>query len=224
MQAPFARVTRSGKMLSRRTWALLEDAAEAADVPLRVVQGSWARGRLSAGTHTGAGAFDLSVRGLSRAQRLRFVNELRKRNTATWLRSREFGWYLGDHIHGIVIDEPGLSYGARRQVINYNQGLNGLANKRRDPHPRPKQTPFDGAPAPLPTAVKVKLANLRYGKRNDDVRDLQRALGIVADGFYGPRTDTAVRAHQKRMGLVPDRKGRSFVGPKQAARLKLIAI
>jgi hypothetical protein len=224
MLAPFIRVTRSGKTLTRRTWALLEDAGRAAGVPVRVVQGSWSRGGLSAGTHSGAGAFDLSVRGMTRAQRLRLVNELRKRNVAAWLRSREFGWYLGDHIHGIVKDEPGLSYGARRQVINYNQGLNGLASKRRDPHPRPKQVPFDGAPKPLPEAARVKLANLRYGKRNDDVRDLQRALGIVADGYYGPKTDAAVRAHQKRMGLRPDRVRRSYVGPKQAARLGLIVV
>jgi len=224
MLAPFARVTRNGRTLSRRDWALLEDAGRAAGVPVRVVQGSWSRGSLSAGTHSGGGAFDLSVRGMTEAQALRLVHELRKRNVAAWLRSRRFGWYRGDHIHGIVKDSPGLSYGARRQVINYNQGLNGLANKRRDPHPRPKQTPFAGAPTPLPADVRVRLANLRYGKRNDDVRDLQRALGIVADGIYGPRTDAAVRAHQRRMGLRPDRRGRSFVGPRQARRLGLIVV
>lgn len=229
MASPWQRVGRGPiwrrRYLTRRDWALLDDVSREVGIPLNVVQGSWSGGRKSAGTHTGAGAFDISTRGMSRAKALEVVNELRKRNVAAWFRSREFGWRQGDHIHGIVKDTPGLAYGAKRQVINYNDGLNGLSSRRRDPHPRPAQRKFiiDGMSEPpvVTKPLEVRLRNLRYGQRNDDVKDLQKALKITQDGVYGPVTDAAVRAHQKRMGLVPDPKGKSYVGPKQAKALGL---
>jgi hypothetical protein len=230
--SPWDRIGRrfgwSRKYLTRRDWALLDDAGKAAGVPIRVVQGSWSGGvRASAGTHAGAGAFDLSVRGMTKAQQLNLVRELRERNVAAWLRSPEYGWNQPKnvHIHGIVKDTPGLSYGARRQVVNYNDGKNGLASKRKDPHARPTQHKFlipGMTSLPRVTAdTEVRLNNLRYGKTNADVRDLQRALKMHVDGFYGPITDAAVRAHQKKLGLTPDPKGKSYVGPKQARALGL---
>lgn len=158
MTDPTARVTRDGKTLSARVWALLDDAGKAANVPIRVVQGSWSGGvAASAGTHQGAGAFDLSVSGMDRGEMLTLVNALRKRNVAAWLRSPEYGWTsTGPHIHGIVIDEPGLSTAARSQVVAYARGLNGLANAHRDPFARPAQTHFAmpeeaAVPAPAKT-------------------------------------------------------------------------
>ena len=232
MAAPsaWAPTWRGGKRLTRRDWAIVDDVSKAVGVKLVVVQGSWSGGvRASAGTHSGAGAIDISVRGMSRAKQLEVVNEFRKRNGAAWLRSPEFGWNQprNIHIHVIIKDTPGLSYGARRQVINYNSGLNGLASKRRDPHPRPAQTKFALPGQHIPTtssAVYVKIANLKYGKTNDDVKDLQRRLKVAPDGFYGPVTDDAVRAHQRKMKLTPDPKGKSFVGPKQAEALGLTII
>jgi peptidoglycan hydrolase-like protein with peptidoglycan-binding domain len=166
---------------------------------------------------------------MTRAQALRLVNELRKRNVAAWLRAPGYGWNQprNVHIHGIVKDTPGLSYGARRQVINYNNGLNGLASKRRDPHPRPAQKKFALPGQHIPDnshKVYVKIANLKYGKSNADVKDLQRKLKVAPDGYYGPVTDNAVRAHQKKMKLNPDPKGKSFVGPKQAEALGLTVL
>jgi hypothetical protein len=173
--------------------------------------------RLSAGTHNGGGAFDLSVHGLTRAQQLRLISELRKRNVAAWLRSPEFGWPArlgGAHIHGIVRDEPGLSAGARAQVVAYRLGRNGLASRRRDPHARPASLPFV-----TPDDVVVK--DLRFGKRNGSVRALQKVLRITQDGAYGLQTDRAVRDHQRRHNLAVDPAGKSFVGPVQARILGL---
>ena len=51
------------------------------------------------------------------------------------------------------------------------------------------------------------------------VADLQRALGITADGVYGPQTRRAVRRFQRRNGLVVD----GIAGPQTLAALGLAA-
>lgn len=231
MPSPRDRVTRNGKTLSRRVWDLLADVEKETGIDLVVVQGAYNRGGVaaSAGTHDGAGAFDLSVRGMTESQAIRVVVALRKRYVDAWLRSPKFGWPArlgGSHIHGIVADEPGLSAGARQQVVAYNAGRNGLASRAHDPFPRPSRAHFGEHVAAMVASGRagahVKLANLRFGKHNDDVKDLQHALHITADGVYGPVTDKAVRDHQRSHGWAPDPAGHSYVGPTQARALGLI--
>lgn len=230
MTSPNDRITKNGKTLSRRVWAIIERAKKDANIPkdkAYVLQGSWAKGSLSAGTHFGGGAADLSVRGLTEAEALALVFELRRWYGVAYLRSPKFGWPArlgGSHIHVIFADEPGLSYGAKRQVINYNNGKNALASNLKDPHKRPEKRQHFGTYTTVAGDSKVKLNNLRYGKRNQDVKDLQKALHIAADGYYGPITDKAVRAHQKKLGWVPDPVRKSYVGPRQAKRLGLILV
>jgi murein L,D-transpeptidase YcbB/YkuD len=55
---------------------------------------------------------------------------------------------------------------------------------------------FDGSPA-LPRAM-------RQGDKGDDVRALQRALGIIVDGDFGPATEQEVRLFQMNHDLVAD--------------------
>lgn len=45
---------------------------------------------------------------------------------------------------------------------------------------------------------------LRAGDRGDNVKTMQKALGISADGSFGPGTKRAVKAFQKANGLVAD--------------------
>lgn len=56
---------------------------------------------------------------------------------------------------------------------------------------------------------------LHVGGRGQAVRDLQRRLGIPADGIFGPQTKRAVKAFQARHGLQAD----GVVGPRTRAAL-----
>ena len=47
------------------------------------------------------------------------------------------------------------------------------------------------------------------GDRGKAVRSIQRALGVSADGIFGPQTERAVRRFQRRRGLLVD----GVVGP-----------
>jgi Transglycosylase-like domain/Putative peptidoglycan binding domain len=55
------------------------------------------------------------------------------------------------------------------------------------------------------------------GDRGDAVRRVQRALGVAADGVFGPQTERAVRRFQRRRGLLAD----GIVGPRTRAALGL---
>lgn len=70
----------------------------------------------------------------------------------------------------------------------------------------------DPAPA-MPAAPKL----LRKGSKGEEVRRLQRLLGIKADGVFGQATHDAVAAFQRKEKLTPD----GVVGPLTVDRLRL---
>lgn len=232
MAGPWDRVTKGRHTLYRRDWALIADAGISAGVQLRVMQGSWSGSvKASAGTHSGGGAVDISVAGMTERRALALVAELRKRNGAAWLRSPKYGWPArlgGAHIHCIIRDSPGLSRGAKAQVAAFNRGRNGLASQGRDPFARPAHRvwllPGQRPSVVVPAVVKGVLDQLRYGGRGAEVRALQRALRIAVDGRYGPQTDAAVRKHQRKLFGACDPRHKSFVGPRQASALGLIVL
>lgn len=59
------------------------------------------------------------------------------------------------------------------------------------------------------------MRTLRKGDRGEDVKTLQKALGIPADGIFGSGTEKAVIAYQKSKGLTAD----GVVGAKTWAAL-----
>jgi lysozyme len=75
-------------------------------------------------------------------------------------------------------------------------------------------------PAAAPTTPAAKPGGwctrlLKNGCRGDDVKELQRRLGVGADGVFGANTEAAVKAFQKKKGLGCD----GCVGPKTLAAL-----
>lgn len=54
------------------------------------------------------------------------------------------------------------------------------------------------------------MTTLKRGSKGEDVKKLQKLLGITADGDFGPKTEAAVKEFQKKNGLVAD----GIVGPK----------
>jgi peptidoglycan hydrolase-like protein with peptidoglycan-binding domain len=70
-------------------------------------------------------------------------------------------------------------------------------------------------PAPQPGAPPGR-PTLRRGAVGEGVKQIQTTAGVaVVDGFFGPRTEAAVRVFQRAHGLVPD----GIVGPKTWAAL-----
>jgi hypothetical protein len=74
----------------------------------------------------------------------------------------------------------------------------------------PEATPEDApvAPAPIhespkaPTPPKFAFpGNLEIGSRGKNVRDLQKKLKLKVDGEFGPLTEKAVKAFQKKSGI-----------------------
>ena len=69
--------------------------------------------------------------------------------------------------------------------------------------------------AAAPAAAASAGGSLRVGSKGEDVQRVQKALGIAADGDFGPGTERAVKAWQAANGLTPD----GVVGPKTLAKL-----
>ncbi len=157
-----------GETVDRRTSNMLREAQRIANEQdptigkLHLSQGCFCHGvAASAGTHSGAGAFDLSVRGYSEHQKEVIALSLRKVGFASWRRMPSQGPWP-EHIHGIAMGSKDLPSVAQSQVRSYLSGHNGLVGNARDTQDRPskiltweqyeaKYLP-DGQPPTNPTA------------------------------------------------------------------------
>jgi len=73
-------------------------------------------------------------------------------------------------------------------------------------------TPAATAAAP---ASASSVATLRRGSKGDEVKKMQVALGLTADGDFGPGTEAALKKWQTANGLTAD----GVAGPKTLAKL-----
>lgn len=91
--------------------------------------------------------------------------------------------------------------GGKRGVVAYR-----LANPQVAPASPAKAPTITPGPTLLATHASspVGLVTLRRGSRGEDVKVLQRRLGIADDGIFGADTDAAVRAFQRAKGLFVD--------------------
>ena len=70
------------------------------------------------------------------------------------------------------------------------------------------------------TRQSLRAGLLEFGDRGKAVARVQRALGITADGVFGPDTLQAVRSFQQRAGLIVD----GIVGPQTRLALDLLGV
>jgi peptidoglycan hydrolase-like protein with peptidoglycan-binding domain len=135
--APGARVTTGGFVVSTRTRNMLAEAKRLLGRDLKLDQGSYNPGGdpTSAGTHDGGGVVDISVKGMSSANRTAAVRALRLVGFAAWLRNpQQDDWPW--HIHAAAISDTDLSGQAQHQIGDYYLGRNGLAGRGPDDGPK----------------------------------------------------------------------------------------
>ena len=142
------------KRVNTRTSLMLAAADRTLPWTLKVTQGSYCVlqksgcAKASAGTHDGGGSIDLKASSLSKTQRWRTVQALRRVGFAAWLRvPSQCGGCWSTHIHAVAIGDTDIwqknkKYTNRDQVGDYFVGRNGLANHKRDNTPVKYRVPF----------------------------------------------------------------------------------
>jgi peptidoglycan hydrolase-like protein with peptidoglycan-binding domain len=60
---------------------------------------------------------------------------------------------------------------------------------------------------------------VKRGAKGDEVKEIQKVVGVTADGVFGPKTESAVKAFQKRYGIKPVD---GIVGPSTWAKIHAI--
>lgn len=123
------KVTWRGVTLDARTADMMNELDKlVGKIPLHPTQGSYHDGPLSAGTHNGGGAIDLSIHGLTHDNILtviKYANQIGFE--ASWWRTFP-EWTQGDHIHMIATGAPDLNVVAANQITAVRAGFNGLGH------------------------------------------------------------------------------------------------
>lgn len=115
-----------GWVTDRTTARALREAEKLYGAPIRISQGSYHVGALSAGTHLGGGVLDLSVRGLSRSNINRLVRCCRRVGLWAWYRDESSGF--SPHIHLVRVGCRDLNPIAAQQIVAARAGYNGLGH------------------------------------------------------------------------------------------------
>lgn len=94
-----------------------------------------------------------------------------------------------------------------KMTLVVNGGDNGLEDRRK--HYEHAKHVLGGHIEESQSTPAPQYETVRLGSNNDTVRAVQQALGLKADGEFGPKTEQAVKAWQTANGLKAD----GVVGP-----------
>lgn len=100
---------------------------------IRLAQGSFNSSVAASGsTHKGDGVFDARTAGvgLTASETVSLARAMADSGIAPYIRDSRDG--MDPHIHGLVIDDPEMDPSAKRQVADWDKGLNGLNNHAKD--------------------------------------------------------------------------------------------
>lgn len=125
-----------------------------------------------------------------------------------WLETKEGAlasalWFWGKNGLNAIADTGSVKAATKR----INGGDIGLADRERR-----YATAMQALTGDIPARAPVS-KTLRVGSKGDAVKQMQRKLGIAADGDFGRGTANAVKEWQTANGLTPD----GVIGPKSLA-------
>jgi murein DD-endopeptidase MepM/ murein hydrolase activator NlpD len=125
-------------------------------------------------------------------------------------RMGETGFATGKHLHWEIWS------GHRTAQPNINSGGKGFHDPMKFMAavlgPKPVEVPVEAPvtvvepvsapePAIVTPAVTKAFVSLKKGSKGSDVKKLQTALKVTADGDFGPITEKAVKAYQTKKGI-----------------------
>ena len=129
---------------------------------------------------------------------------------STWLETKEGAlasalWFWDKNMLNSLADTGDVRVVTKR----INGGTIGIDDRKRR-----YDLAMQALTGDIPPRAPVN-ETLRIGSRGDGVKQMQRKLGITADGIFGGGTAIAVRKWQKENGLSPD----GIMGPKSLAKM-----
>jgi putative chitinase len=154
--------------------------------------------------------------GRSNYERFAKDYDMTAEEAAEWLETKEGAlasalWFWNSNKLNAIADTGNVAALTKR----INGGDIGLAD-RQARYSRAIGALTGSAPQAASTASPAAAGGaLRRGSKGDEVKKLQAALGIAADGDFGPGTEAALKKWQAANGLTDD----GVAGPKTLAKL-----
>lgn len=163
----------------------------------------------SAGYHDLGGCLDLRTWDLPGSRVRRLVAVLREHAAAAWVRDRTHGGF-DPHLHLVAGWDAPLSPGAAQQWRDYLAGLDGLASRGRDYHPRPD--PLVIRPPEEDVMRDEDWTRLR-GIIREEVREAVAAVTVAERGLDEVRVDVGDGKARRRLSAL---LARDVGGPRRA--------